>query len=157
MKKLFLSLLLLSILSACTVTVQKDLINYINVEMPKLTDLETKAIDAYGSVAGENYQNDSIMYYTIQQNVIPPYEEFYSILQSIKPATPELQKMHQEYVMAAGDQLEAFKLIMEAIEKQDPQIIEKANKDLDLAKELIAQWRSDLDELCKTHDVVVGE
>ena len=59
--------------------------------------------------------------------------------------------------MAAGDQLEAFKLIMEAIEKQDPQIIEKANKDLDLAKELIAQWRSDLDELCKTHDVVVGE
>ena len=76
MKKLFLSLLLLSILSACTVTVQKDLINYINVEMPKLTDLEVKAIDTYGSVAGENYQNDSIMYYTIQQNVIPPYEEF---------------------------------------------------------------------------------
>ncbi len=49
MKKLFMSLLLLSFLSACTVTVQKDLINYINVEMPKLTDLEAKAIDAYGS------------------------------------------------------------------------------------------------------------
>ncbi len=155
MKKLLLSLLLVSLFVSCTVTVQEDLLNYINVEMPKLADLESKATDAYASVSGENYQNDSIMYYTIQQNVIPPYEEFNSIIKTIKPSSPEVQAMHNEYVEAAKDQLEAFQLILEAIEKQDPEIITKANEDLDKAQQLIIYWRKDLDEACKKHDVVL--
>ena len=155
MKKSLLSLLLVSLFISCTITVQDDLLNYINVEMPKLAELETKAMDAYASVSGENYQNDSIMYYTIQQDVIPPYEEFNTIIKSIKPASPEVQAMHNEYIEAAKDQMEAFQLILEAIEKQDPEIINKANEDLEKAQQLITYWRKDLDEACKKHDVII--
>jgi hypothetical protein len=155
MKKLLLSLLLVSLFVSCTVTVQDDLLNYINVELPKLADLESQATKAYASVSGENYQNDSLMYYTIQQNVIPPYEEFNSIIKTIKPSSPEVQAMHNEYVEAAKDQLEAFHLVLEAIEKQDPEIINKANEDLDKAQQLIIYWRKDLDEACKKYDVVL--
>ncbi|MCU0418912.1 MAG: hypothetical protein MUC38_04575 [Cyclobacteriaceae bacterium] len=135
--------------------VQKDLINYINVEMPKVADLESDAVDAYASVSGENYENDSIMYYTIANTVIPRYEAFYEILESIDPATEEVSNLHHEYVAAAADQLEAFKLILEAIEKQDADIITQANTDLDKAKVLLGQWREDLDAACAKHHVVM--
>jgi hypothetical protein len=95
------------------------------------------------------------MYFTIQQDVIPPYEEFNTIIKSIKPASPEVQAMHNEYIEAAKDQMEAFQLILEAIEKQDPEIIDKANEDLDKAQQLLTYWRKDLDEACKKHDVVL--
>lgn len=154
MKKL-LYLPLLLVLAKCSPDpVQQDLLNYINVEMPKLAPLESEALTAYTSISGENYQNDSIMYFTITETVVPKYEEFYTILKDIKPATEEVASLHKEYIQAAADQLEAFKLILDAIEKQDAQIITKANEDLAEGRALLKMWRADLDSACVKHNVV---
>jgi len=134
--------------------VQLDLLNYINVEMPKVATLETEAIEAYASISGENYQGDSLMYFTIVETIVPKYEEFYTILKDIKPATAEVQSLHKEYIQAAADQLEAFKLILDAIEKQDANIITQANDDLAEGRALLKMWRADLDSACVKHNVV---
>ncbi|MBL7862706.1 MAG: hypothetical protein JNJ65_16185 [Cyclobacteriaceae bacterium] len=150
--------LLLLVLAACGAnSVQQDLITYINVEMDKVAELEAKAVEAYASVSGENYQNDSIMYAVISETVVPTYEEFYNTLSAIKPATEEVAALHKEYVRAAADQMEAFKLILEAIEKQDVAIIDQANEDLDEARALLRLWREDLDSACVKHNVVFEE
>lgn len=155
MKKLKVFFFIAMGLAACsTDPVQKDLLNYVNNEMPKLAPLESEAVGAYDGVAGENYQNDSIMYFTIKQNVIPKYEEFATRLAAVYPATPEVKAMNDEYVKAANDQLEGFKLVCLAIEKQDPEVIKQANKDIDEAKNLLDLGRKDLDEQCKKHGVV---
>lgn len=154
MKKLFILPVLLMLFQCSPDPVQTDLLNYINVEMPKVATLESEAISAYGSISGENYQNDSIMYFTITETVVPKYEEFYGILKDIKPATAEVQSLHKEYVQAAADQLEAFKLILDAIEKQDVLIITKANEDLAEGRALLKMWRADLDSACVKHNVV---
>ncbi|MCW5911982.1 MAG: hypothetical protein KIT62_12955 [Cyclobacteriaceae bacterium] len=153
MKK-FVLLALLALFQCSQNPVQQDLLNYINVEMPKVATLESDAITAYGSVSGENYEDDSIMYVTITETVIPKYQEFYSLLESIKPATEEVAALHKEYVHAAADQLQAFKLIIEAIEKQDAQIITRANEDLAEGRALLKMWRADLDAACAKHNVV---
>jgi len=62
--------------------------------------------------------------------------------------------MNDEYVKAAADQLEGFKLICLAIEKQDPEIIKQANGDIDKARNLLGLWKDDLKEQCKKHGVV---
>lgn len=151
-KLLYLPLLLL--FWQCSNPVQEDLINYINVEIPKVADLETEAIDAYESVSGENYESDSTMYYTMTETVVPKYEEFYSILQNIKPSTKEVAVLHKEYVRAAASQLEGFRLILNAIEKQDPEIIVHANENLDEGRALLRIWQTDLDSACTKHNVV---
>ncbi len=154
MKKII-SILSFAMLIACGANpVQQDLVNYINVEMKKVRDLESTAVQAYASVSGENYENDSIMYTVINETVLPNYQEFYNTLSSIKPATEEVATLHREYVRAASDQLEAFTLILEAIEKQDVQIINRANEDLGQARALLTLWREDLDSACVKHNVV---
>lgn len=157
MKKII-SILSFAMLTACGANpVQQDLVNYINVEMEKVRDLESTAVQAYASVSGENYENDSIMYTVINETVLPNYQEFYNTLSSIKPATEEVANLHREYVRAASDQLEAFNLIIEAIEKQDVQIINRANEDLSQARALLTLWREDLDSACVKHNVVFNE
>jgi hypothetical protein len=156
MKKLIPLLLLL--LAACSANpVQQDLLNYINVEMVKVAEQESLAINAYASVSGENYENDSIMYAVISQTVVPTYQEFYNTLSAIKPASDEVSGLHKEYVRAAADQLDAFKLVLEAIEKQDVAIIERANEDLDEARALLSLWREDLDSACVKHNVIIDK
>ena len=136
--------------------VEKDLLNYINVELVKVGTLESEAVAAYGSVAGNNYTSDSVMYNKIKNVVLPKYTEFTSKLQAITPATPELKTIHGEYVKAAQDQLEGFKLILDAIEKQNAAEIQQANEDITKGKNLIDVWKKDLDETCKKHNVTLG-
>ncbi|MBS1544619.1 MAG: hypothetical protein JST14_13365 [Bacteroidetes bacterium] len=146
------------LLSACGGDpIQKDLLNYVNVELGKVSDLESEAIDAYEGVVGDNYKGDSIMYFTLKDTVIPKYEAFSSALESIKPATTEVMGMHQEYMKAAGEQMEAFKLLIIALEKQDAAIVQQANADLDLARTNIDKWKSDVREACKQHNVELTE
>jgi len=125
--------------------------------MPKLSVLEDEAVTAYDGVAGDNYKNDSVMYSVIKQTVIPRYREFSDKLASLKPATMEVAAMNNEYVKAANDQLEGFKLVCLAIEKQDPEIVKQANGDIDKARNLLALWKDDLKEQCKKHGVVFAE
>lgn len=133
--------------------VQKDLINYVNVELPKVAQLESEAITAYRAVEGDNYTSDSLVYATLTETVIPKYEAFSSVLESIKPATTDIMAMHEEYIKAAGEQMEAFKLITIAIKNQDATVITKANEDLKKAQGVLTQWRADLTEQCKKHKV----
>ncbi len=135
--------------------VQKDLLNYINVELPKVATLESEAVNAYSSVSGANYTTDAAMYKKIKEEALPKYSKFTSKLKAIKPATPELQAVHAEYVKAAKDQEEAFKFILDAIKKQDPKEIQTANVDLNAASTLITNWKTDLLDLCKKHNVVI--
>lgn len=158
MKKFNLLIPIIALLTGCsTDAVQKDLLNYVNHEMPRLAALEDEAVAAYDGVAGDNYTNDSIMYSVIKLTVIPRYQEFSDQLASLKPATMEVTAMNHEYVKAANDQLEGFKLICLAIEKQDPEIVRQANSDIDKAKNLLALWKDDLREQCKKHGVVIQE
>lgn len=157
MKKLLILPFLLILLQCSPDPVQQDLLNYINVEMPKVATLESEAIAAYSGISGENYENDSIMYFTIAETVVPKYEEFFTILKDIKPATEKVATLHRVYVQAASDQLNAFKSILDAIEKQDAAIITQANEDLAEGRALLKMWRADLDSACVKHNVVFNE
>jgi hypothetical protein len=155
MKRIIYAIILAGTLAACSDPVQKDLINYYNNELPKVSPMESEAMEAYSSVAGANYQNDSVMYYALKDTIIPKYSEFYDKLTAIKPATEDVQKMHGEYIEAAKDQLEAFKLIIEAIDKQDEEVVKVANGDFEKAKIALDEWKAEFEAIRKKHNVVM--
>jgi hypothetical protein len=155
MKGLIHAIIVAGTLTACSDPVQKDLITYYNTDLPKITQLEEDAMAAYAGIAGDNYQNDSVMYVVLKETIIPKYSEFYDGLQAIKPSTGEVQKMHGEYVEAAKDQLEAFRLIIQAIDKQDAEVIKVANGDFEKAKIALDEWKAEFEEIRKKHNVVM--
>lgn len=144
----------LVILSGCfNDPIQDDLLNYVNSDMKTAYELEKKAVSAYESVTGTNFSNDQVLYDTLQNEVIPTYEQFIKELKAIKVETDELKKIHAIYIKGAETQYRAFKVIIEALENQDPALIEEANAILEQGRNQISDYQNKLDQLAEEHNV----
>jgi hypothetical protein len=133
--------------------VQDDLLNYVNKEMKQAGKLEAEAISAYESETGANYQDDQKLYDVLTKKVIPTYNDFIQELDSVKIETDELKEIHQIYIEGANIQYRAFLKIKQALEAQDPAMIQEANDMLADARKYIMEYKSKLNQLAKEHDV----
>ncbi|BAU28922.1 hypothetical protein DFP93_103231 [Aneurinibacillus soli] len=133
--------------------VSKDLVDYINNKLPELAKVETDAVRDYESVSGKNFKNDEIMYNKLQDSVIPKYRDFVGKLEAIKPATKELQAVHEIYIQAANKQYSAFVQMSDALEKQDAGLLAQANDKLAEGRKGIRQWQTEIEALAKKNNV----
>ncbi|MGW9128150.1 hypothetical protein ACWGPW_24565 [Paenibacillus chitinolyticus] len=133
--------------------VKEDIENYINTEIPKLADIEKKAISGYTAVTGSNYTSDDALYGALTEEILPSYGDFITGLEKIKPTTPELQKLHEQYVTAANNQQSAFIMIVSAIEKQDSAEIASANEKLANARQMVRDFQTNLFKLADSHGI----
>ena len=141
--------------SSCSNQISDDLLDYINTQLPKVADNESKAIELYESVSGDNYTDDKTMYYTIKNEVIPVYREFIDELEPIsdKLKTAEVKGVHEKYIEAANTQFSAFMLILSALENGDYNEMSEANEKLDKGRKLLREFKSDLKKLCEENNV----
>jgi len=149
---------LIFLLSGCSSDpVQDDLLNYLNKEMKEAGKLEDAAVSAYERVSGDNYVDDQTMYDTLNKDVIPNYNQLLKELDSAKIETNELKKIHKIYVEGAGIQYNAFLKIKQALEEQDPGMIQEANDMLADASKHIQDYSDKLHKLAKEHDVKIAD
>lgn len=141
--------------SSCSNQVSDDLLDYINKQLPKVADNESKAVESYESVSGENYTDDESMYYEIRDEVVPVYRKFIDQLELISEEleTEEVQKVHEKYIEAANVQYAAFMLILSALDHQDYNEMAEANEKLDKGRKLMREYKSDLKKICKENNV----
>ncbi|MEH7116506.1 hypothetical protein V7128_03645 [Neobacillus vireti] len=148
----------LLLLSGCfSDPVQDDLLNYVNKEIKPAGKLEAAAVSAYEAVSGANYTDDQTMYDALTKEVIPNYNEFIQELDSVKIETDELRKIHEIYIEGADIQYKAFVTIKQALEEQDPALIQKANDMLADARAHIRDYKSKLNKLAKEHNVKINQ
>nr|WP_106781930.1 hypothetical protein [Lysinibacillus timonensis] len=120
--------------------------SYLN-DVILLAPEETRIIEVYGSVSGENYQNDAIMYDALVNDVVPSYTEFVSTLEEIVPNNQEVRDLHDIYIEAATIQLGAFTVMISALEDQDYELVDLANQGLEEASALITTWQTEVQNL----------
>lgn len=137
--------------------VQDDLLQYVNSELTKAHELERTAISAFESVAGANFTNDQALYDALQNEVIPNYEKFLDELNSVDIETEELKELHDLYIEGANTQMEAFLLIVTALETQDQSQIEEANEMLEKGKKQITDYNNKIRQLAEDHNVTLDE
>jgi hypothetical protein len=154
-KRLLASFLpILFLLSGCFGDpVKDDLLNYVNKEMKTAYQLEVKAISAYEGVSGANYKDDQTMYDALNKEVIPNYNEFIKELDKVNIETDELKSIHETYIKGAEIQYNAFLKIRQALEQQNPDMIQEANDMLSEARKHIRDYKNKLTKLAKDHDV----
>jgi hypothetical protein len=151
-------LLLTFILSGCfSDPVQDDLLVYLNEELAAISHLEKEALTAYESATGANYTSDQELYDTLNFEVIPTYQEFATKLEAIKVETEEVREIHEGYIEAVNLQYNAFVKIVTALEELDPEKIEEANSMLDEARSLLRDFKYNIEQLAKEHDVRLTE
>jgi hypothetical protein len=136
-------------------SVQKDLLNYVNIELPVASSLEDAAIKVYENVTGDNYKNDKEVYSTIKYIVLPCYEQFIERLEAIRPETDELKEVHELYIKAAKAQHNAFMLAELAISNGSDEMINRANEKIEEAKNDLKIFRESLDNIESKHKIKI--
>ncbi len=161
MKKLSVFMLVLccfSILAACsTDPVKKDLITYVNDGMLPLAQDEKAVTDKYESVTGDKYTDDLTLYNTLKDNIIPEYTKFVDKLEAVKTETPEVRALHETYIKAASTQKEAFITMVDALDKQDLNLVNESNAKLSEGRKLFRDFQEQLNTLAKKHDVEMNK
>jgi hypothetical protein len=150
--------LFLLLLAGCKQNdVQKDLINYYNNGLAQIGTEEGEAISAYQGATGSNYKDDATLYDVMKNTVVPKYEAFKKKLEALQPKTDEVKELHKIYLDGVDKQYKGFLLVIEALEKQDANIIDQANNILNEGGQIIGNFNTQLDEMLKKHDVVIKD
>lgn len=134
-------------LSDDQIAVQEDLLNYINVELLKIVDIEAIVTEGYDSVSGDNYTDDYTMYNMIEQEVLPASVELVDTAEGIEVSTKEVRDIHELYIEAVNIQHQAFGIILSAIEKQDYELISEANEKLSEARKKMRDYMDSIEAL----------
>jgi hypothetical protein len=88
---------------------------------------------------------------------MPMYKDFLDKLEEVRPATPEVQEVHELYIEAVNMQNNAFLKILAALEQQDYDMIADANEMLAEGRAGIRKYTNELERLAEEHDVELEE
>lgn len=159
MKKINLLLLFIALFtfSSCKNEVQEDLLNYVNVEIPQISQLEIDAMADYASVSGDNYQSDQIMYDKLVNDIIPKYKKFNEGLEAIsaKLTSKEVKDLNEKYLKGSQLQFSGMTLIQTALENQDMKTMTEANEKLNDGRKLKREFQDDIKKLSKENNVEI--
>ncbi|MBP3041663.1 hypothetical protein J9303_19670 [Bacillaceae bacterium Marseille-Q3522] len=113
MRNFIIILMAASVLLGCSIEIGKDdeisneasqenkekqeaILNFINKEVKKTSDLELEAFQSLYSVSGDNYTDDQTVYHELVNTTIPAYEKAVKEAKNIDTEIPELKKMAEQ-------------------------------------------------------------
>jgi hypothetical protein len=127
--------------------VPRDLAVYINRDVNEIAGLEEVGLKRYTGLTGKNYISDKALRQALESQIIPAYTRYLALADEINPQTEPVRQLHSLYRRAAALRLRGFRTILLAIDTQDPDLVRPANRMLDNARKLVAQWQARLDRM----------
>ena len=154
MKKLLVILLIpIFLFLGCTSSIKDDLINYIDISLPPLTEYEEEAMDIFNeALSKENYTYESL-YTILDKEVIPKYENFTNRLDNTSIVTDEVNELHNIYKAAVNTKLDGLIMLKKGLLKKDKEYIDNSNKMLKQSTTYMDEFYNKLDKLIKEYKI----
>lgn len=154
---LFLVLISLSLFACGNVTVKDDLKNYIDEWHSKMGDRVDTNRAEFNSAINENFIDYDTLYSDINDDIMPDLKDAIGIAEKIEPKTDEVKAVHEKYLNALNMQLEAYELILTAIESQDSEDSSKAGDKLAEAGDEAQDFATALSEMAEKYGIELGD
>jgi len=132
--KVIIILLFFLFLTGCTSSSKEDMLNYINVEITSISNIEQNALFEFEAALSKEDYTYKDLYDILDNKVIPTYSSFVEKLNKIAPKTEEVRRIHSFYIEGANLQLSALKTLAEGIAEKNNDKIESSYKLLNEAK-----------------------
>ena len=159
MKKIFnfvLVLVLIFNIVSCGNSIKSEaLLKYINEDLAVLSEMETKFLESYESVTGNNYINDYIMYEEFSRNTMVLSRDLNNkAIEIIKNIDDEeISELHRIYINLTSNYMNVVSLTLAALETQDFTNISLANEKLNNANNLALDFKEKLNVLAEKYNV----
>lgn len=161
MKKILalaLSVVMILSFTGCVDTEKQDaLISYINEDLVALSKLETRFMDSYASVSGENYTDDETMYNEFVNNTVVLARQLNDATTEVASTIEDsaLLEVHKLYMESSSNYLNAVTMIIAALENQDYALMTEANEKISQANTFGLDFKTKLNALAEEYGVVI--
>lgn len=135
--------------------IRDDLINYLDVQLPKIISLEAAAGNDFTNVTGDQYKGDAIMLKALQEKIIPEYNKFLSGLKKIKPETDEVQEIHIKYIEGATEINNGFIFLAQGLREKNQDVVVRGNFMVDDGASKIREVNRLIGLLAKKHEIAI--
>lgn len=139
-----------------TVSVQEDLVEFVNDELPAIETYRSTAVNSYNAYFVSEDIDTAVFLSDLQSTMIPNMETYITELTAVEVATEDVAALKDLYLQAAEKQCEAMRQVATAISEQDPQYLEQADTLIEEAQSLITQYESQLKILAIDNDVQIN-
>lgn len=134
--------------------VEKDANHYFKEELPKVASQEQEIMTQFSNMS-QTLKDPQALYQGLNDQVLPRYEAFVQELEKIKPATKEVQEVHEKYLAATRAQQEAFQLVVTAIKNKDKAGLTAAREKLEEARTLVKESKESMKQLAQGYGIQV--
>ena len=139
-----------------TKTVQEDLVEFINDELPGIATDKDNALTIYNSYFNGTEVDNSALLTDLKSNAIPSLEKYIENLSAIEVETDEVKEVKQAYLMGVQKQYEAMKMVVNAVENEMPDYLVQAEALIVEAQTYMNDYENKVKELAASNQITIN-
>jgi hypothetical protein len=136
--------------------VKKDLINYLNNELPRVHSQGKEAVEAFHEVMDREQDDDFTKYRILNDEVMPKFLRYMQVAEEIRPNTKEVRDLHESLIEGVTIQSNAMHLALDALKRQDHRTAFEADQEFAKGDRLIRSFNFELESLCQKHKLEIS-
>ena len=137
-------------------SIQADLVEFVNTELPAIKSERETAISAYNSYFEAGSGDNQAFLDKLNNEIIPKLEQFVVDLTAIEVETEEVKELRGLYLKAAQSEYDAVQLVAKALAEENPDYMDEADMLIEESKSYIIQYESQLKILAIDNDVKIN-
>lgn len=137
-------------------TVQEDLVEFINEELPGIATDKDNALSIYNSYFTGTTMDNEAFVTDLKSNAIPSMETYIDNLSSIEVETAEVEEVKNLYMMGIQKQYEAMKMVVSAIESELPEYLTQAEALIVEAQIYMSDYEAKVVDLAANNQITIN-
>lgn len=135
---------------------KSDIVEFVNEELPAIKSQRDSAISSYNAYfSSEDMELDAFLN-DLKNTALPGMESYIEQLTAIEVSTDEVAALKDLYLQSSRKQYEAMRLVVSAIESENPDYLTQADLLIAESESLLGQYEEQLKTLASDNGITIN-
>lgn len=134
---------------------KNDIVEFVNEELPAIKEERDNAINTYNAYFSSENMDLNAFLNDLNSTAIPGMEAYIEKLSAIEVSTEEVAALKDLYLQSSRKQYEAMRLVVSAIESENPEYLTQADTLIAESDSLLIQYESQLKILAVDNGITI--
>ena len=164
-KKLYIALMLCLTVLLCAACGKKkeedpakalkdEVVKFVGTDLPGIAAERDEAVKAFNDAMAAAAEPSETLK-KVKETCIPTMESYLNKLNALETTTPEVGELKELYRQSAQKQYDAMKMVVSAIEGENPDYLNQANTLITEAKTALSDYDAKLREICGANNITL--
>ena len=135
--------------------VKTECMNFVGKQLPSIAQDRNEAVSLYNKDFAASTVDTTVLLTDLKETAIPRMETYINNLTAFETKTEEVTELKNYYLQSAQKQYEAMKMVVSAVEGENPDYLMQADNLINEAKTLLSEFDTKLAAIASAHGFTV--